>query len=95
MGLRAFDTSTLCGVCAGMMGERGLGLVVHIPSGCDKYSVAVTVTVAFSRGPGSCKMPEISMIHVSPLGQLLNCFSLPILGYANFGHTVAVPGHLF
>ncbi len=33
-GLRAFDTSSLCWVCAGMLGERGLGLVVHIPSGC-------------------------------------------------------------
>ncbi len=29
-GFRAFDTST----CAGILGERGLGLVVHVPSGC-------------------------------------------------------------
>ncbi len=26
--------STLCWVCAGILGERGLGLVVHVPSGC-------------------------------------------------------------
>ncbi len=31
---RGHCTSTLCWVCAGMLGERGLGLVVHIPSGC-------------------------------------------------------------
>ncbi len=33
-GLWAFDTSTLCWVCAGMLGKPGLGLVVNIPSGC-------------------------------------------------------------
>jgi hypothetical protein len=31
---RVFDTSALGWVCAGMLGERGLGLVAHIPSGC-------------------------------------------------------------
>jgi hypothetical protein len=27
-------TDNLCWVCAGMLGERGLGLVDHGPSGC-------------------------------------------------------------
>jgi len=31
--LRASDTSALRGACAGMLGERGLGLVVHFPLG--------------------------------------------------------------
>jgi hypothetical protein len=32
-GLRASDTSALCGACAGILGVRGLGLVVHFHLG--------------------------------------------------------------
>ncbi len=31
-GLRASGTSALCWACAGMLGERGLGWVVHLTS---------------------------------------------------------------
>jgi hypothetical protein len=33
-GPRASNTSALCGTCAGILGERELGSVVHFPSGC-------------------------------------------------------------
>jgi hypothetical protein len=42
--------SHICWVCAGMLGDRGLVLVVHFPSGCvAKINIScVTVTVTMT-----------------------------------------------
>ncbi len=38
-GRRASDTSALCWVCAGLLGGRGLELVVHFSSGIAKINI--------------------------------------------------------
>ena len=47
-GLRAADTSALCGACAGILSERGLGIGGSFSFGVrfeNKYRETLTVTV--------------------------------------------------